>query len=229
MVKIIYAYLQKDSTRVTSIPADAYVSEYSIHLDIQATTTEYVRIQVYINGKQTYDLQNFEINPYTVGVTVGLFGGVPGTEFIATLKQLLDFVGTPNASQLTITVYLGSVSTTLTVPIATSQTITITKMEVRYRGNVVTSIDHLDESCVWYELWVYVNSTATTTLTARIHITMNGTEVWYQKFSVPPGTSIYKFDFCELGYKFGNSNIRNLINGLGNPSSITICATWELL
>jgi hypothetical protein len=229
MVKIIYACLQKGSTKVTSIPADAYVYEYSIHLDIQATTTEYVRIQVYINGKQTYDLQNFEINPYTVSVTVGLFGGVPGTEFIATLKQLLDFVGTPNANQLTITVYLGSASTTFTVPITTSQTITITKMEVRYRGNVVTSIDHLDESCVWYELWVYANSTAASTVTARIHITMNGTEVWYQKFSVPPGASVYKFEFCMLGYKFNVRTVGDLIKGLGNPSSITICATWELL
>jgi hypothetical protein len=227
MIKIISARLQKGSIAVTSIPADAYILEYLIHLDIQETTTEYVGIQVYINGKQTYNLQNFEVTPSTVGVGVGLVGGVPGTEFIATLKQLLDFVGTPNANQLAITVYIGNASTTLTIPITTSQTITITKMEVRHRGDVVTSIDNLDESCVWYELWVYVNSSATATLTARIHITMNGTEVWYQKFSVPPGTSIYKFEFCQLG--FGNSNIRNLINELGNPSSITICATWELL
>jgi hypothetical protein len=229
MVQIIYACLQKDSTRVSSIPADAYVYEYSIHLDVQATTTEYVRIQVYINGKQTYDLQNFEITPSTVGVNIGLYGGVPGTEFIATLNQLLNFVGTPNANQLSITVYLGSTSTTFTVPIVTSQTITITKMEVRYKGNVVTSIDNLDSSCVWYELWVYVNCTATSTINARIHITINGTEVWYQKFSVPPGASTYKFEFCQLGYKFNVSTVGDLIRGLGNPSSLTICATWELL
>jgi len=230
MVTIADAYLRKGLTKVGYIPINAYIQDYNVLIVPQTTTTEYVGIEVYVNGVLTCKLPStIEITPATQGVSVGLAGGVPGTDTIVTLQQLLNYVKTPNATQLTITAKMNGSSKSFAVAITQAEPISITKIELRYRGNVVTSIDHLDDSCVWYELWVYVNNTTASTINARIHITMNGTEVWYQKFSVPPGDSIYKFEFCELGYKFKVSTVGDLIKGLGNPSNITICATWELL
>jgi hypothetical protein len=222
MVEILDAYLSKELIRVDHIVYNS-LQYYNVCVKPRTDTTETVPFEIYVNGK-IIARYVVTVEPYTQGISAGLYTRTPDGTYIFTVQQLLDYIGSPNATQITITAVLGTSSKSFTVSIVRTQpqppSVSITKVAIwdstAYRE--VTSMNTTD-SLSRYLVKVYYSSTGGGICT--LTITVGGKTALLEDVDIQPGSGYWGVPFTWLA----SGTIADLMAKYGiSGNQLTICA-----
>jgi len=222
MVTVLDAYLRKELTRVEYILYNT-LQYYNVCIKPSTSISEDAPIKIYVNGKLIFS-DYVTIEPYTQEVSVGLYCRTPDGTYLFTVQQLLDYIGSPNATQITITAMLGTSSKSFTVSIIRGvqpPSITVTKVAIMdvITGKETTSVNTTD-SLSKYTLMVYYSSTGTGK--CRLTVTIGGKWAWSSDVDIQSGSNYWAVTFMWLAR---GTTISDLISQYGiTGNQITICA-----
>jgi hypothetical protein len=226
MVTILDAYLRKELTRVEHILYNT-LQYYNVCIKPSTNTTEDVPIKIYVNGKLIFS-DSVTVEPYTQEVSVSLYCRTPDGTYLFTVQQLLDYIGSPNATQITITAVLGTSSKSFTVsivrvtqPPSQPPSVTVTKVSIMdvTTGREMTSVNSTDNLSK-YALMVYYSSTGTGK--CKLTVTVGGKWAWSGDVDIQSGSNNWGVTFTWLAK---GTTIADLISQYGiTGNQITICA-----